>query len=337
MALTLTFTFLITNILSYQDEEIVDASQPTFPHINYLGAGYDILNGNPQTIYNFIDPGFKILPKILLSTSNNNTQIITYNHDECSICNAYSTIIKSMDDYILHLQSDISVKEHDNNRRNTSFTQSKTYRTFNEIIYKSQQKQSVIVSVTNFCNVYKAKFKDDGKILSKEFIRDIIHLRDIRFDETNSLSPYYKFIDKYGQYYASQINFGNKYTQYIVFNKSAWNSMLKKDMNITNLSITYYQMSIGIDITNKKQSELAKEYKSYSFKEISTNINKQRAYPIKYKLECITNLILMKYVDDEQCKTNCLNVIKNNLLNAHRLKKVTRSIHSRSLLSQSQR
>eukprot|EP01084_Bolivina_argentea_P306976 530544_1 len=255
-------------------------SEHKFPHINFLGTSYNIINANTQSIYNKTDPGFTN-EQIVIFTSNystktsdkrynipNNTQVyyIGAGDQNCSLYNGISTTIKGDNSYTLSLSTDTKINQQNQyNYINSSFTESSTYKKFTETIYSSTNinNVSVIVSVTDLCHTYFAQFNTIH--LSSQFINDIYELPNEIFNKTDPYDQYYKFIDKYGHYYASEIIFGSKYTQSLVFNYTAWNSMIYQDFNITNLSITYYEMSIDINIKNKTQTQAATNYSKYSY------------------------------------------------------------------------
>jgi hypothetical protein len=154
------FKFALLALLSLLVTVKCDAGVPTFPNVGYLGAGYDLMYGNPQTP-GHVDPGFRSRVFNLTLYHGDLTPVQRYQVPvgteivNCTACSLSfgSQKIDSAYDYAKHLATGVSA---DFAGWGAKFSASAAYQSVSTATSSSTNSYT---SASAECNVYCASIK----------------------------------------------------------------------------------------------------------------------------------------------------------------------------------
>ena len=223
------FKFALLALLSLLVTVKCDAGVPTFPNVGYLGAGYDLMYGNPQTP-GHVDPGFRSRVFNLTVYHGDLTPDQRYQVPvgteivNCTACSLSfgSQKIDSAYDYAKHLATGVSA---DFAGWGAKFSASAAYQSVSTATSSSTNSYT---SASAECNVYCASIKMyNAPPLTLNFVNAI---KQLPADANNR--SYIAVIKEFGTHITSRASMGGKFGQSSEFSSVAWANMVTSGLNV---------------------------------------------------------------------------------------------------------
>eukprot|EP01084_Bolivina_argentea_P050123 92155_1 len=297
-------------------------SKHKLPNIGYLGRGYNLVKGNPQSIYGkpAKDPGFESSIFDFSYTSGTRTSDEIYLIPDCthghtlSICQFTSSqsTYRGVISYSKHLSQAISISgPYSQQLTNVSFSNSASYKTINQATSSGQK---IYQSASGKCAAYQV-YLDLDQIshisVTSAFSQSVSKL-PLFINTSNPNDPYFAFINKYGTHYVKSLKMGSKYSKTYEFSRHIWSNFQNKRWNLNSVISTSYAIATGnTSSITLKQKQQAKEYEDSASVIYNTilgnkppidgNASKWKLdsinnpYPYEYELSSITNLLTNIY------------------------------------------
>lgn len=298
-------------------------------NIDYLGIGYDAIQGNPQT--DLEDPGFKQSIFPLEYTKNVVTAdgrfVIPDNTEAYQMKNCgYQTQSEEVQDeqsYRSSLSVDVKL---DGKVVFVPFSGSVEY---NKVHSETYMHNMMYVSTAARCNVYRANIKLLAmNRLSTDFVNAVANL------PLDDYGPYLQFISIYGTHYISSMVMGAKAMVHSEFEQTVWNSLKQQKFDFNAAAqASFWVVTLKLNAKVNSESEMARKFSSQrsSYKsmylgsrppsdgrwESWMNLTDQSPYPIRYTVRPITELLDPVYFKDSDASVMRLKKLRlNDAVNA---------------------
>ena len=284
------------------------AQPPTMRNIGYLGAGYNVFQGNPHSSdLAGGDPGFG-KNQIFSLTYN---QGLTTSDQRWSIpdgttvrsvagCTYSSTasIVKGAQSYSNSLSQDVSVS---GSGWGASFSVSTDYQ---RVEQSSSQYTRSNVENSAKCSVYSAQLTQYvAHTLTLGFRNGVKTLVD-----TSNKGAYSNFIDAFGTHYTRSVDMGAKAILRSEFDDTAWSGMISSGLNVqAGAQASFIAFSGGASTetsTQRQQREAFESRRRQTYSSFIGTFNKNydsaawaissqtNPYPLKYMLDEISDLLV---------------------------------------------
>ena len=296
-----------------------------FPSTKYLGLGYNLIAGNPQSSINPIvvpipanvDDGWRFpilqLDSLTNITSNDSNYIIPGNtvcdyignENVCNYHNTTTNIITGDKSYSNMLFSEINwypnSSHHEDNLNISAFSVSPTYLAFHDITSNSD----ILLVANSKCPTYHYYYNPKMPFKLTEEFKKLVENKLSKA----TLRAYYDFLDVYGTHVAVGLYCGSRYARIHQIDQNAWNQMNWNKYNIPYIINAEYQLYIDPnapynstirDEVNTLNNSSMKIYQSlFGAMPIDwkswLNISKLLPYPYEYTLMPIMDLISETY------------------------------------------
>lgn len=289
-----------------------DQLPPKFPHIGYLGGGYNIFRGNPHSTQG-LDPGFTGLSLYEFSYDQNKTtpdgRYIVPDHTNVLEAETCSFIFSSHNaqniaTYSESLKVDVQA---DFTGWGASFSASVDY---NTVKNSTASSESRYVSSQAHCEAYLAALEPGAK-LSDGFK---IAVKDLSISDTNE---YLDFLKEYGTHFLSSVTMGGRYGFQSEFETSKYMSMLSSGLDVSVSAGYSGYVDVNAKAATEMQKKMASEFnsqrESYSIYQVGgkppTNPNgtamawaqtvKNDPLPVHYRLLEIADLFTKENFEDD--------------------------------------
>ena len=293
---------------------LIECSQSpkTMVSIDFIGLGYDVVKGNPHS--NLYDPGFRrAVVEITYnkeSKSSDNQWLVP---DNVQVLQARSCdykveydVVTGMNSYQRSLSRDVSIP---NGAWNFKFSGSDEYQEVKEGVYKHHK---YFVESVAKCSSYKARIRSYKELkVTEEFKEAVDELPVTANDE-----EYFKFIQRFGTHYASEMIMGAKKIVRSEFDQVVWaelhmnnNFNIKSGAELSFLGFTTKSV-YGAGSNDAIKTEFERKRSSYKVSFIGnhppedgkwetwTRTSGNMPYPIAFTLSPLTELFTVKFISN---------------------------------------
>ena len=255
------------------------ADLPTFPNIDYLGRGYDLVQANAKpSIEVAFDPGWKDHNLFLFSYDENHTtgdrrfalpnSVDVLNTGAC-VYSASSQEITSSYKYQQSFQEDVSISGNvDYLLVKAAFSGSTDYK---NAAQSTASQSSTYLSTQSVCDFYHASFRPYHANPPSVDLAKAVQEMPTSVNAT-TLPWFVAFAKNWGTHYTTEIEMGGKATSTMVYDTAAYSSMKSQGIDVKAAASVSYGIFGGVSASSQTQAnqENYNAFKNTTFKSITS-------------------------------------------------------------------